>query len=86
MESHELGSFSNVRPLLFPSIRTSSSRDISAGVSIGALVLISLIFAGVAEYQWQQDVTPFTAEEWTYAARGGYLNTMIAHYIRNGGL
>jgi hypothetical protein len=65
---------------------TPSSQDISAVVSIGALVVFSVIFAGLAEYQWQQDVTPFTLDEWIYAAKGGYLDTMTSHYIRNGGL
>ena len=32
------------------------------------------------------NVTPFTLEEWGYALKGGYLNDMISHYIRNGGL
>lgn len=50
------------------------------------LVAFAMAFAALAEYQWKQDVTPFTLQEWLWAAKGGYLDTMILHFIRNGGL
>jgi hypothetical protein len=31
-------------------------------------------------------VVPFTPEEWIWAAQGGYFDTMLSHFIRNGGL
>jgi len=30
--------------------------------------------------------TPFTIEEWMMAIRGGYLDNMVTHFLRNGGL
>jgi len=30
--------------------------------------------------------TPFTTDEWMMAVRGGYLDNMVTHFIRNGGL
>ena len=32
------------------------------------------------------DVVPFTFEEITWAARDGYLDDMMSHFLRNGGL
>ena len=41
---------------------------------------------GVVQNQWHTDRQQFTSDEWIYAIQGGYLNLMMAHYIRNGGL
>ena len=30
--------------------------------------------------------TPYTMQEWVWAAQGGYLDNMVEHYMRNGGL
>ena len=30
--------------------------------------------------------TPYTMQEWAWAAQGGYLDNMVEHYMRNGGL
>ena len=64
----------------------NSSKDVSAAGTMVALIAFAMVFAGLAEHQWQKDVTPFTLQEWLWAAKGGYLDTMIAHFIRNGGL
>lgn len=32
------------------------------------------------------ETTPFTYQEWYYAVKGGYVDDMISHYFRNGGL
>ena len=31
-------------------------------------------------------VEPYTLEEWSWAIQGGYLPTMVSHYLRNFGL
>ena len=30
--------------------------------------------------------TPYTMNEWIWAAQGGYLDKMVDHFIQNGGL
>ena len=30
--------------------------------------------------------TPYTLQEWMWAAQGGYMGNMVEHFIRNGGL
>merc|ERR1712130_1098986 len=35
---------------------------------------------------WGLDATPFTLEEWTWAFKGGYADTMFADFMRNGSL
>lgn len=66
---------------------TVSWHDIDAASTIGGLVILSMTFAIVAESHWPDDVvTQFTLQEWMWAAKGGYLNNMVSHFIRNGGL
>lgn len=33
-----------------------------------------------------EDRIPFTFDEWAWAIKDGYLDTMFLHYLRNGGL
>jgi hypothetical protein len=33
-----------------------------------------------------QGSTPFTAEEWMWAMKGGYFDDMMFHYLQNGGM
>lgn len=62
---------------------SSSSKDDSVVAFMATFVAISLFFVGFAE---QHVAIPFTLEEWMWAARDGYLDTMISHFLRNGGL
>jgi len=50
--------------------------------TIGIVIMAACLLRGHA----QQDAVPFTFEEWVWAAQGGYLDDMVAHYIRIGGL
>jgi hypothetical protein len=47
-------------------------------------VLLSVI--AMATVNTQPYSTPFTLQEWYWALHGGYLDSMLGHYIRNGGL
>jgi len=51
-----------------------------------ALGSLALVAATGMVAQQQHDAVPFTAQEWWWAMQGGYLDTMVAHFIRNGGL
>jgi hypothetical protein len=51
-------------------------------MALGSLALI----AAVALSAQNRDAIPFTPQEWWWAMQGGYLDTMIAHFMRNGGL
>jgi len=53
-------------------------------ISTAALAIFSIM--AISAMRQGQEVTPFTTEEWVWAAKYGYLDDMIAHYIRNGGL
>jgi hypothetical protein len=33
-----------------------------------------------------EEIVPFTAQEWLWSVRDGYLSTMIVHSIRNHGV
>eukprot|EP00816_Leptocylindrus_hargravesii_P007462 CAMPEP_0196809674 /NCGR_PEP_ID=MMETSP1362-20130617/9584_1 /TAXON_ID=163516 /ORGANISM="Leptocylindrus danicus, Strain CCMP1856" /LENGTH=186 /DNA_ID=CAMNT_0042184431 /DNA_START=74 /DNA_END=634 /DNA_ORIENTATION=- len=52
------------------------------------LLLLGLasIYASVMIAKSGGEVVPFELQEWKMAAEGGYLNTMIEHFLRNGGL
>ena len=63
-----------------------TSHDVHAARTMAGLVAVSMAFAILAEVQWHDDVTPFTVQEWLWAIKGGYLPTMVMHFIRNGGL
>lgn len=51
----------------------------------GMLTLLTLL-AWASTIDFGRDATPFTFEEWIWATKGGYLPTMVSHYIRVGGL
>jgi hypothetical protein len=51
-----------------------------------SLLLLLLGLVTVSTYDWKTGAVPFTIEEWIWATKGGYLHTMIDHYIRNAGL
>jgi hypothetical protein len=51
-----------------------------------SLVCLVAVVVLASTHDLGQDVTPFTVQEWVWAATGGFLPNMIEHYIRNGGL
>jgi hypothetical protein len=53
---------------------------------LGSLALVAALALSKHNYYQQGDVTPFTLQEWWWAMKGGYLDTMLAHFMRNGGL
>ena len=63
---------------------TSNDRD--AASTMAVFVAISAVFAVLGEVLRPDNATPFTMQEWMWAAQGGYLDTMVHHFIRNGGL
>jgi hypothetical protein len=66
----------------------------NAGMSVSAvassLVPLSLVILAASVYAFAlhagTNTQPFTLQEWAWAARDGYLPTMIAHFITDGGL
>ena len=78
--------FSSVLAYLL--FKLSSSKEVIALTSVVTMVVaISMLMNTFPLHSNQSpDVVPFTAEEWRWAIRDGYFNTMMAHFIRNGGL
>lgn len=73
--------------------RYSSTSDANQAAVVMAVGLFPLSLLGllmglvvVSTIDWHTGAVPFTAHEWILATQGGYLHTMIDHYIRNGGL
>jgi hypothetical protein len=64
--------------------KTTSSTSVMSNGLMSTAVL-ALFFIAISTFK-NANVTPFTPEEWWWAAKDGYLDDMIAHYIRNGGL
>lgn len=56
--------------------------------AVGGMVLgsVALVAAFALLAQQRGNAVPFTAQEWWWAMNGGYLDTMVAHFVRNGGL
>ena len=53
----------------------------------GVVMMVSAIGAITSSPpSLQPDAVPFTMQEWWWALKGGYLDTMLAHYFRHGGL
>jgi hypothetical protein len=56
-------------------------------VSLAAIMCLSaFVVAGTGSAAINPDVIPFTPQEWFWAARDGYLPTMLHHYFQDGGL
>lgn len=54
---------------------------------LGMMYACSILYMIVSLPMYMYEhVTPFSFEEWGYALKDGYLQEMISHYIRNGGL
>ena len=67
----------------------SSSKVPSTGLVASLFpILVLSLFLGVfvTTIDWGVGATPFQPHEWAWAARDGYLDSMVSHYIRNGGL
>ena len=61
-----------------------SSKEALLVASLGSLTALLIFLSSFLEPK--ADVVPFTWEEWIWAMQGGYLDSMVAHFIRNGGL
>eukprot|EP00525_Craspedostauros_australis_P012125 CAMPEP_0198133290 /NCGR_PEP_ID=MMETSP1442-20131203/59487_1 /TAXON_ID= /ORGANISM="Craspedostauros australis, Strain CCMP3328" /LENGTH=393 /DNA_ID=CAMNT_0043794405 /DNA_START=150 /DNA_END=1332 /DNA_ORIENTATION=+ len=57
-----------------------------ASFGLGAAALLFASTLAVSVLSAQPDAAPFTMQEWWWAARDGYLGTMMAHFVRHGGL
>jgi hypothetical protein len=53
-------------------------------VAAFALVAAAVLVSNVN--WWREDAVPLTLQEWVWAAKDGYLDTMFSHYFHNGGL
>ncbi|GKY97556.1 hypothetical protein MPSEU_000713800 [Mayamaea pseudoterrestris] len=51
-----------------------------------SLGITALLFVLASTFAHGQDAISFTIQEWVWAAKGGFLPTMVSHLIRNGGL
>lgn len=63
---------------------SASSKEALLVASLGSLTALLIFLSSFLEPK--ADVVPFTWEEWIWAMQGGYLDSMVAHFIRNGGL
>uniref|UniRef100_A0A7S1BHD1 Uncharacterized protein n=1 Tax=Corethron hystrix TaxID=216773 RepID=A0A7S1BHD1_9STRA len=63
---------------LSPLAAIAKPENILPALFISSLVILSLHSTG-------QDVSPFTVQEWLWAARDGYLGTMMSENIQHGG-
>lgn len=66
----------------------ASSKEMIAMTSVVTMVVAVALLMNTLPLNnnLSPDVVPFTAEEWRWAIRDGYFNTMVAHYMRHGGL
>jgi hypothetical protein len=51
---------------------------------VAAAVLFSIVVASTIDFG--HGSTPFTAQEWMWAMKGGYFDDMMSHYLKNGGM
>lgn len=47
---------------------------------------MGLMVFGSSLWMQARDGMPFTLEELAWAIKGGYLESMVTHWLRNGGL
>lgn len=84
---YKLSSSQELTPML---VTNPGALTVNVPIFASASVLLVGLFViasfSVIQSQWQTPVIPFTTEEWIYSMKGGYLNLMIMHYVRNGGL
>ena len=63
-----------------------SSKEIMVLTSVVTMVAAVSMWMNTFPLQHSENVVSFTAEEWRWAIRDGYFPTMVAHYMRHGGL
>lgn len=64
----------------------NSSKEMMALTTVVTMVVASSMWMNTFPTSSDAAVQPFTIEEWRWAIRDGYFNTMVAHYMRHGGL
>ena len=57
-----------------------------AAAAFSVVMLSTMDIGAMVATHGTSDAQPFHMYEWGWAARDGYLDDMIAHYFRNGGL
>jgi hypothetical protein len=68
-------------------VSNSGAAAVSADMVADALTVGILVAAAVWMYPAVTSSSPsFSFQEWMYAYNGGYMDEMIGHYMRNGGL
>jgi len=74
-------------------LRVKSDSAVSSQIASDPMVTVPLSMTllcafviGMSTISTNPDVTPFTFQEWFWAVKGGYLDDMVSHYFRNGGL
>lgn len=60
----------------------------TADVQLASAVAMTVVMAGlVGTHNFGgEGREAFTLQEWMWALQGGYLNTMVSHFISNGGM
>lgn len=53
---------------------------------LASTVLVMMFAILLTTVDLGRGTTPYTFDEWIWAAQGGYLNNMVEHFLRNGGL
>ena len=59
-----------------------------SNVQFASAVAIAVVMAGIVGTRnfGGEGREAFTLQEWMWALQGGYLNTMMAHFVNHGGL
>lgn len=63
----------------------SSSASLTAPIKPAYLAIASLYAFWIISFHSDVSVIPFTAQEWWWAVRDGYLNDMVMQYANHGG-
>jgi hypothetical protein len=71
-------------PPPLPFVSPVASLGAVAALPVGAAALLcSMVVASTIDFG---QGNPFTAQEWMWALKGGYLDDMMSHYLQNGGM
>jgi hypothetical protein len=64
----------------------STRQETFMGASILPVIFLALTCASVVFVNNNPDVVPFTPQEISWALRDGYMDDLVAHFLRYGGL